>query len=136
MSKLALLGGTREIPKQNEQLFRWPIATPEMEEAVRDVSDRMYEMAMGGQAMPERDRYGGWTGKQFEATGFFRTQHDGERWWLVTPEGNAFLSLGINHYHAHWWMQEYNRETRERDFEPGRPLRVRPAVRRLRASGD
>jgi len=41
------------------------------------------------------DRYGGLTTIQFEATGFFRTHHDGERWWLVSPDGNAFLSLGV-----------------------------------------
>ena len=58
----------------------------------------------------ELDRFGGWKGKQFEATGFFRTEHDGERWWLVTPEGNAFISFGVNHYHAGWWAQDYNRE--------------------------
>ena len=57
-----------------------------------------------------RDRFGGWTGKTFAATGFFRTQHDGTRCWLVTPEGNAFLSLGVNHYHAGWWAQDYNRD--------------------------
>jgi hypothetical protein len=58
----------------------------------------------------EVDRYGGWKGKQFEATGFFRTEHDGERWWLVTPEGSAFLSLGINHYHPGWWTMDENRD--------------------------
>ncbi len=57
-----------------------------------------------------RDRFGGWTAKRFEATGFFRTQHDGNRWWFVTPEGNAFLSFGVNHYHAGWWAAEYNRD--------------------------
>ncbi len=57
----------------------------------------------------ERDQYGGWTGKKFEATGFFRVEKD-ERWWLVTPEGNAFLSFGINHLHPHLWKQPYNRE--------------------------
>ena len=67
--------------------------------------------------MAARDQYGGWTGKQFEATGFFRTQHDGKRWWLVTPEGNAFLSLGINHYHAGWWAQDYNRDHWIREFD-------------------
>lgn len=56
------------------------------------------------------DQFGGWTGKVFEATGFFRTQHDGKRWWLVTPDGHAFLSFGINHYHAGWWTEDYNRE--------------------------
>jgi len=60
--------------------------------------------------MTDRDPYGGWTGKQFEATGFFRTQHDGKRWWLVTPDGNAFISFGVNHYHAGWWAQNYNRD--------------------------
>jgi hypothetical protein len=57
----------------------------------------------------EFDRFGGWTGKQFEATGFFRVEKD-QRWWLVTPEGNAFLSFGINHLHPDLWNQDYNRE--------------------------
>ena len=39
---------------------------------------------------------GGALGKTFKATGFFRTQHDGERWWLVDPEGHGFFSLGLN----------------------------------------
>jgi len=41
-------------------------------------------------------KYGGWKGKRFKATGFFRTQHDGKRWWLVDPEGYAFLSVGVD----------------------------------------
>ncbi len=44
-------------------------------------------------------KYGGWKKKQFEKTGFFRTHHDGERWWLVDPEGYAFLSTGVNVMH-------------------------------------
>ncbi len=55
----------------------------------------------------EYDRFGGWTGRQFEPTGYFRLEKD-ERWWLVSPEGNAFLSFGINHLHAAWWNQPYN----------------------------
>ncbi|MGQ9590110.1 MAG: FAD-dependent oxidoreductase, partial [Planctomycetota bacterium] len=44
-----------------------------------------------------RDAYGGWNAIRFEATGFFRTaERDGVS-WLVTPEGNAFLSKGVNH---------------------------------------
>ena len=75
----------------------------------------------------EFDRFGGWTGKRFEATGFFRLEKD-ERWWLVTPAGNAFLSFGINHLHAEFWRQDYNREAwqkklglddlNSREFEP------------------
>lgn len=56
-----------------------------------------------------RDRFGGWTGKRFQATGFFRVEKE-DRWWLVTPEGNAFLSFGINHLHPNWWNQEHNRD--------------------------
>ena len=61
-------------------------------------------------AGPELDRYGGWKGKKFQATGWFRTEKD-DRWWLVTPDGNAFLSFGINHFHPNFWNADYNRET-------------------------
>jgi hypothetical protein len=54
------------------------------------------------------DRFGGWTGRKFDATGFFRVEKD-DRWWLVTPEGNAFLSFGINHLHPDIWQQDHNR---------------------------
>lgn len=41
-------------------------------------------------------RYGGWKKLQFEASGFFRTHHDGNRWWMVDPEGYAFISTGLD----------------------------------------
>ena len=39
---------------------------------------------------------------------FFRVEKD-DRWWLVTPEGHAFLSFGINHLYPDLFRQEYNR---------------------------
>lgn len=42
------------------------------------------------------DRWGGWTGREFAATGFFRTHYDGDRWWLVTPDGHPFWSAGLD----------------------------------------
>jgi len=63
----------------------------------------------GSDGESARDRFGGWTGKKFEATGFFRVEKD-QRWWIVTPEGNAFLSFGINHLYPDLFQQEYNRE--------------------------
>ena len=30
-------------------------------------------------------------------TGFFHTEQAGGRWWLVTPDGKPFFSLGVNH---------------------------------------
>ncbi len=41
-------------------------------------------------------KYGGWKEKKFEATGFFRTHNDGKRWWLVDPDGYAFVSVGVD----------------------------------------
>ena len=66
---------------------------------------------------PDRDEFGGWSaGPQLASTGFFRTayvvggkettpptagQTGTGRWWLVTPNGGLFFSLGvdvINHF--------------------------------------
>lgn len=42
-----------------------------------------------------RDEYGGIESKKLKSTGFFRYEKVGEKWWLVTPEGNLFWSLGV-----------------------------------------
>lgn len=48
-------------------------------------------------ALPGRDRFGGWTeGPKLESTGWFRTQEINGKWWLVTPEGHLFFSLGVD----------------------------------------
>ena len=46
-------------------------------------------------AEPELDEYGGWKVATLEKTGFFRVQKYAGRWWLVTPEGNLFVSKGV-----------------------------------------
>jgi hypothetical protein len=47
--------------------------------------------------LPEAfSRWGGWRERQVEATGFFRTHHDGDRWWLVDPDGYLFWSSGLD----------------------------------------
>ena len=74
-----------------------------------------------GMTNKDFDRFGGFRAKKFKATGFFRTEHDGKRWWLVTPEGHAFLSFGVNHYHTDWWIQEYNRDHWTKTFNAKRP---------------
>lgn len=38
--------------------------------------------------------WGGWLGCRITGTGFFRTHHDGRRWWLVDPDGAFFWSVG------------------------------------------
>ncbi|BFI94892.1 MAG: hypothetical protein RSP_04020 [Rhodanobacter sp.] len=47
-------------------------------------------------AMPAVDRYGGRLDVHLQATGWFHTQKAGGRWWLVTPDGHGFFSLGVN----------------------------------------
>ena len=42
------------------------------------------------------DRYGGWEKLKGEANGFFHSENINGQWWLVTPEGNVFLSIGVN----------------------------------------
>jgi len=47
--------------------------------------------------MPDRDEYGGWAaGPKLEATGYFRTVKQEGKWWLVTPSGHLFFSLGLD----------------------------------------
>ncbi len=47
--------------------------------------------------VPERDTFGGWaSGPRLEATGWFRTEKLDDKWWLVTPDGTLFLSLGMD----------------------------------------
>jgi len=43
----------------------------------------------------EVNRYGGWLGRQVDATGFFRTAEVDGRWWLVDPDGHLFLTVGL-----------------------------------------
>lgn len=42
-----------------------------------------------------RDKIGGLDGKKLKATGFFRYEKVGDKWWFVTPDGNLFWSLGV-----------------------------------------
>lgn len=43
------------------------------------------------------DRFGGWKdGPRLRATGHFRTEKHAGKWWLVTPEGHLFFSVGLD----------------------------------------
>lgn len=47
--------------------------------------------------MTTLDFYGGDRGRAFDATGYFRLEQTDERWWLVDPDGNGFITIGFNH---------------------------------------
>lgn len=66
-------------------------------------------------AVETLDIYGGLKSESFDATGFFRLEKD-ERWWFVTPAGNAFLSFGLNHANPDYLSQDYNLEHWKKQF--------------------
>jgi hypothetical protein len=67
--------------------------------SVEEVTLRLHkqlEEAATSQVSAGLSRWGGWKGLRFDATGSFRTHHDGRRWWLVDPDGFAFWSVGAD----------------------------------------
>ena len=72
----------------------WPGKAEDAEALVSQL--RAAASARVPEPLPQRDRYGGSTDVTFEGTGFFRTHHDGRRWWLVDPDGGAFWSAGVD----------------------------------------
>lgn len=40
-------------------------------------------------------RYGGLANERRAATGFFRTEKIGDRWWLIDPDGCRFIHMGV-----------------------------------------
>jgi len=47
-------------------------------------------------AAADYDNYGGWLKLKGTRTGFFHTEQIDGRWWLISPEGNAFFSKGVD----------------------------------------
>ncbi len=76
----------------------WPGKVHDEADLVRAKEDEakwLAENAAGPD--PDRDRYGGWAkGPKLKATGFFRTEKVGGKWWFVDPDGRLFWSLGID----------------------------------------
>jgi len=69
----------------------------------------------------ERDAFGGWTSLRFEPSGFFRLEKSRGRWWFITPKGNAWLGLGLNHVHPGWLATDNNRAHWLREFGAQKP---------------
>ena len=92
-------GITADAPMVDEmgQLIghEWPTKT----HSVQEMEERLREELRRAKEAPGSPRsvsaYGGYLQKRFEPTGWFRTQHDGQRWWLVDPDGYAFFSHGV-----------------------------------------
>ena len=71
----------------------WPGKTRGVDEVIGRLRDQS-RLAPAARWPESFSRWGGYAPLRFEASGFFRTQHDGRRWWLVDPDGHAFWSTG------------------------------------------
>ncbi len=47
---------------------------------------------------PEINAYGSWKVNQSSATGFFRVEKKGDRWWIIDPDGYPFIHKGVAVY--------------------------------------
>ncbi|MBI4873600.1 MAG: hypothetical protein HY822_03085 [Acidobacteria bacterium] len=77
-------------------LHQWPGKTRSVAEMTRRIQGQLRDAPK--QAWPAGfTRWGGWKAKKLtEGAGFFRTHHDGRRWWLADPDGYAFWSAGLD----------------------------------------
>jgi len=71
----------------------WPGKTKDVDALIENAKA---ELSAVLPPMEGRNRFGGYMGIEFEASGFFRVEHDGRRYWLVDPDGNAFISVGLD----------------------------------------
>ncbi len=82
------------LDELGQATFReWPAKTRSAGELIARLSGQLAG-APAEAAQPPRSLWGGWDRRKVEATGFFRTHHDGNRWWLVDPDGHLFWSAG------------------------------------------
>jgi len=77
-------------------LHDWPAKGRSVEEVVERIRRQLAQAP--AQKWPGAfSRWGGWRARRLgRGAGFFRTRHDGRRWWLVDPEGYAFWSAGLD----------------------------------------
>ncbi|MFJ7143245.1 beta-galactosidase [Pseudomonas protegens] len=78
---------------------RWPekIASDDQLKAADAKEQQQLKAWLGEREKTSLDKFGGWDkGPSFKASGFFRTEKRDGRWFLVTPQGHPFYSLGVN----------------------------------------
>jgi hypothetical protein len=77
-------------------LHDWPAKSRSIEEVSKRLRTQLETAPQ--QAWPERlSQWGGCKSMRLgKGSGSFQTLHDGDRWWLVDPEGYAFWSVGLD----------------------------------------
>ncbi|WP_266170613.1 beta-galactosidase [Dyella subtropica] len=75
---------------------QWPEKI-DTDETLRSAQAKAQADLAGAHEAAQRDIYGGrLDAPVFKSSGWFRTERRDGRWQLVTPEGHAFFSLGVN----------------------------------------
>ncbi|POA19793.1 beta-agarase [Pseudomonas sp. FW300-N1A1] len=78
---------------------KWPekVATDDQLKTAANKEQQQLNAWLAERGRASLDTFGGWSkGPAFKASGFFRTEKRDGRWYLVTPEGHPFYSLGVN----------------------------------------
>ncbi|KAF0863280.1 beta-galactosidase [Pseudomonas sp. LD120] len=78
---------------------RWPekISRDDQLKAAQAKEQQQLKGWLSEREQAPLDPFGGWNqGPSFKASGFFRTEKRDGRWFLVTPQGHPFYSLGVN----------------------------------------
>ena len=70
------------------------------------------------QPSPALSTYGGLKDEPRAATGFFRSEKIGPRWWLIDPEGHRFINVGVVDVHIPAGSVAVNRNLREQFGTP------------------
>ena len=77
------------------RIHEWPGRSRSREEVTARLKTQLQQASV--HSFPEGfSRWGGCRDLKFEGTGYFRTHHDGKRWWLLDPDGHAFWSAGMD----------------------------------------
>ncbi|EJM70778.1 hypothetical protein PMI30_00574 [Pseudomonas sp. GM50] len=94
----AAYGGLVDVYGQSTRA-KWPEKVSSDEQLKSAVAKEQQQLKtwLAEREKQSLDKFGGWTkGPAFKASGFFRTEKRDGRWYLVTPEGHPFYSLGVN----------------------------------------
>ncbi|WP_085712939.1 MULTISPECIES: beta-galactosidase [unclassified Pseudomonas] len=78
---------------------KWPekVANDEQLKSAATREQQQLKTWLAEREKSSLDKFGGLNkGPTFKASGFFRTEKLDGRWYLVTPEGHPFYSLGVN----------------------------------------
>jgi hypothetical protein len=93
----------------------WPGKAPNLESLRWDWNKEDAALAPGDYGYCG---YGGYLDAKAKATGFFRTEKAGDKWWFVDPDGHLFLSAGSDVIRPYMETRVIGRETVFRSRPP------------------